>query len=366
MPHKFTRTSFGLSGAAMLAVAAFSGTSAAVAADVSVTVDGQAISLSPPPVERAGRVFVPLRGIFERLGATVVYQGGVINATGNGRTISLRIGSTQATVAGNSQPLDVAPFVVGASTYVPLRFVSQALGATVNFDGANRIVAIATGGNAGNSGPVAQQAPPQQQQAMRHDDVLRDLQPDRNATVGARRPTVSANFAQSVDPNALVITLDGLDVSSASTRSNTGFIYAPPSPLQSGDHRVEVRGKFASGQPFETGWRFSSGTAAAANTLSVASPRDGDGVPSTFTLSGRTAPNARVHIVAGATANLGGVFAFGAGNYTGDTVADASGAFSQEISLQTVRNATIGVTVTSTDPVTKGTAEQKLTLQASR
>jgi hypothetical protein len=86
------------------------------------------LNLAPAPQERAGRVFVPLRGIFEQLGASVVYQNGIINAQGNGRAVSLRIGSTQATVNGQLQNLDVPPFVVGASTYVPLRFVSQAQG----------------------------------------------------------------------------------------------------------------------------------------------------------------------------------------------------------------------------------------------
>jgi len=118
-----------------------------------VTIDGQVTQFSPPPIERAGRVFVPLRGVFERLGASVVYQAGVINATGNGRDVSLTIGSTQATVNGSPQTLDVAPFIVGASTYVPLRFVSQALGASVNYDNSTSTVAINTNGRAG--GPIA-------------------------------------------------------------------------------------------------------------------------------------------------------------------------------------------------------------------
>ena len=71
------------------------------------------MSFDQPPIVRAGRVFVPLRGVFERLGASVVYANGQINATGRGRTVSLRIGSTQATVDGQPTTLDVAPFVVG-------------------------------------------------------------------------------------------------------------------------------------------------------------------------------------------------------------------------------------------------------------
>jgi hypothetical protein len=58
------------------------------------------------------------------------------------------------------------------------------------------------------------------------------------------------------------------------------------------------------------------------------------------------------------------VFAFGAGSYGGDTIADGNGNFSQSISLQTVPGASIGLTVTSTDPVTKEAAEKKLRLHA--
>jgi Copper amine oxidase N-terminal domain/WXXGXW repeat (2 copies) len=128
------------------ALAMFALTTLAANADVGVTVNGSAVDISPPPIVQAGRVFVPLRGVFEQLGASVVYSNGAINATGNGRDISLLIGSTQATVNGQTQIIDVAPFIVGESTYVPLRFISEALGDSVSWDDADSIAAIDTGG----------------------------------------------------------------------------------------------------------------------------------------------------------------------------------------------------------------------------
>jgi Copper amine oxidase N-terminal domain/WXXGXW repeat (2 copies) len=116
----------------------------ASAQEVGITINGNPVDVSPAPINQAGRVFVPLRGVFENLGASVVYDNGLINATGDGHEISLHIGSTQATVDGNAETIDVAPFIIGASTYVPLRFVSQALGATVDYDPTNRVVAIST------------------------------------------------------------------------------------------------------------------------------------------------------------------------------------------------------------------------------
>jgi plastocyanin len=117
----------------------------AFAGDVRIIVNGQYVTFDQPPIERSGRVFVPLRGVFERLGASVVYDNGLINATGNGRNIQLHIGSTEATVNGQATTLDVAPFLVGARTLVPLRFISESLGASVNYDGNSQTVTVALG-----------------------------------------------------------------------------------------------------------------------------------------------------------------------------------------------------------------------------
>jgi hypothetical protein len=115
-------------------------------AQVTVEVNGSAVDFASAPIVQDGRVFVPLRGVFERLGASVDYSNGTINASGNGRTITLQIGSTQATINNQSEIIDVAPFIIGSSTYVPLRFVSQALGANVDYDNSNRVVSIRLSG----------------------------------------------------------------------------------------------------------------------------------------------------------------------------------------------------------------------------
>ncbi len=60
------------------------------ASTVTVSVNGQPIQFDQPPVERAGRVYVPLRGVFEHLGASVVYANGQINATRGSTTVQLK------------------------------------------------------------------------------------------------------------------------------------------------------------------------------------------------------------------------------------------------------------------------------------
>jgi len=348
--------------ASAVAVAALLGSTLPALA-VSVQLNGSAVSLNPPPITRAGRVFVPLRGIFERLGASVVYQAGTINATGsNGRTVSLHIGAHTATVNGASQPLDVAPFIIGASTYVPLRFVSQALGATVNYDAANQIVAIGTNGTNTNAAPAAA-APTNAAKSALH-LVENALQPGRNGYVQSTKPTIQATFSQHADPNSVHVTLDGRDITATTTISDTGIVYTPQSDLQNSKHTVRVSGKDASGVAFDRGWPFTSGTTQPTNSVTISSPADGAAVGGAFTVSGHTTPNARVHIVAGSAASFGGILHFGTGTYTGDTLADASGNFSQQVSLQTVPGGQIGVTVTSTDPATKASAQKTLRLSA--
>ena len=319
---------------------------------VSVQLNGNTLNLNPAPTERAGRVFVPLRGVFENMGASVVYANGTINASGRGHNVSLHIGSTQATVDGQNQTLDVAPFIIGASTYVPLRFVSQALGATVNWDNSNRVVAISTNGNA---------PPPQSNSALR----LANVNPGRNATVQGRRPEITATFSgANAEPNSLRVSLDGLDITGQTSRSPSGIDYQPPSPLQSGRHTVRITGRDANNVAFERGWSFTSGESNVSANLEVSTPQNDATVGNTFQVSGHTTPGAHVVVQAGVTAvNITNVIGalLGAGGTSGnssqnDVTADGNGYFSTQVSLGAPSGSRIGLVVSSTDPRTGASA----------
>ena len=329
--------------------------SVALAQNVSVTVNGQPAQLNPEPMERAGRVFVPLRGVFERLGASVVYANGQINAQGNGRAVSLNIGSTQAMVNGQPQTLDVAPFIIGASTYVPLRFVAQALGSQVNWDNNNRIVAIVSGGGPPQGGPPAPQPPPQQyqQQPPRSPLTLSRERPADGRNVASVRPTIETMFANgNADPNSIRMFLDGADVTNDATRSPNGVVYSPPSDLLSQQHRVTVRGNDQNGQPFRLGWTFTSGTSREQNFINNLEPGDGQNIRPTFNVTGRTLPNSIVEIDAGASLNVGGMIAFGGDHERIQAAADGNGNFAQQVQLRTGPGQTVTVVITSTAPNT--------------
>jgi len=334
----------------------------ALAQDVNVTLNGSPVSLSPPPLTREGRVFVPLRGVFERLGASVVYANGTINAQGNGHSVSLQIGSTNAVVDGGQQQLDVAPFIVGASTYVPLRFVSQALGAQVNYDASNRLVALTQGGAAPNEvvtaeprrpmPPPREAAPPPAPPPMA-DVRLDDLHPADNSTIRASRPEIAGRFSQPVDVNTVHITLDGRDVSSTSYLNPQQFSFTPSYDLPAQRHVVEITGRTRDGGRFQRRWDFTSGAGVAANFVRVLRPEGGSIVGQTFHVTGNTLPNSHVRIAAsGAVAGNGALIL--RDNYTTDVQANGNGEFATDVPLQGAEGANVTLQVQSVSPDGQG------------
>ncbi len=115
---------------------------------VRVFVDGDQVVFDQPPVVVGGRVLVPLRGIFEKMGATVVWVASTrtVRAQRGTTSVELQIGSRNALVNGQTVTLDVPAQIVGGRTLVPLRFISESLGATVDYNAATRTVQITTAG----------------------------------------------------------------------------------------------------------------------------------------------------------------------------------------------------------------------------
>ena len=115
----------------------------ASAASYQVVLNGLNLALSQAPIQRGGRIFVPIRSIFQGLSAGVAYDNGTINATAGTNTMQVKIGSDQAVVDGRQVFLDAAPFLEGSVAMVPLRFVSEALGANVDYNGQTGTIDIA-------------------------------------------------------------------------------------------------------------------------------------------------------------------------------------------------------------------------------
>jgi len=225
---------------------------AAAADNVTVVVDGQTMTFDQPPIVRAGRVFVPLRGVFERLGASVVYANGQINATGRGRTVSLTIGSTQATIDGQPATLDVAPFLVGDRTLVPLRFIAQALGATVNWDDSTSTVTILS---TGRRPPVENPTP----LPPRRGEIYFTTNSPQG-TIYNHFPQVRFQINRPVQVGTFQVYLDGRDVTGGLQNDGNGFYFTAPARLPYGSHRVRVFGRTGGGMPFDLSWTFVEGS----------------------------------------------------------------------------------------------------------
>lgn len=97
-----------------------------------------------------GRIMVPLRSIFEALGASVEWNKDEqsISAQKGDINIKLQISSDIAIKNGVQVKIDVPPSLINKQTMVPARFVSESLGATVNWDENTKTVSITSSGTA--------------------------------------------------------------------------------------------------------------------------------------------------------------------------------------------------------------------------
>ncbi len=103
---------------------------------ITVVVDGDYLIFEQPPVIVNGNTLVPMRAIFEKLGAEVLWNAGDQSVTANkgATSVWLQIDNSSAKIKGQDQTLEAAPRIVNGNTLVPLRFVSEALGANVHWD----------------------------------------------------------------------------------------------------------------------------------------------------------------------------------------------------------------------------------------
>lgn len=114
--------------------------------EVSVYLFGEKLSFDVPPQIINGRTLVPMRKIFESLGATVDWNGDTKTVTSvrEDKTIILIIDSYTMYVNGEEVTLDVAPCLINGRTMVPARAVSESFDLKVDWDNNIRSVLITT------------------------------------------------------------------------------------------------------------------------------------------------------------------------------------------------------------------------------
>lgn len=118
--------------------------------EITISVNSKPLTMDVPPEIVEGRTLVPMRAVFEALGADVTWIGEeqMIIATSGSTIIVLKIGASLLNYCDISSQenknitLDVAPVIKDGRTLIPLRAVSEALGATVDWNGETRAITI--------------------------------------------------------------------------------------------------------------------------------------------------------------------------------------------------------------------------------
>lgn len=88
------------------------------------------------PVIKAGRTLIPVRAVTETLGAKVGWdpETSTITITRDDITIVINLGSREYTVNGEVKTFDVPAQLINNRTFVPLRYIAEELGEKVSYD----------------------------------------------------------------------------------------------------------------------------------------------------------------------------------------------------------------------------------------
>lgn len=101
-----------------------------------VQIDGNSLKSDVPPVIIQDRILIPIRAVSNSLGADVEWdeEHQTITITRDGIVIIISIDNEEISINGTISAMDVKPQIFGSRTFVPLRFVAQALGDDVQWN----------------------------------------------------------------------------------------------------------------------------------------------------------------------------------------------------------------------------------------
>ena len=128
--------------------------------DTKVELNNRVLGFDQPPVTENDRTLVPMRFLFEQMGAEVVWDDATQTATATvpatteeeiqtfglaeEKSVAFSVDNTTATVNGSAATMDVPARLINDKTMVPLRFLSENLGFNVSWDEATRTAIVTT------------------------------------------------------------------------------------------------------------------------------------------------------------------------------------------------------------------------------
>lgn len=112
-----------------------------------VKVRGKELKFDVPPVIKEGRTLIPVRAIMNGMGAEVKWDEATktVTVTKGEITVVIALGSNIITINGVEQTMDVPAQLISNRTFVPIRFIAQALNMNVGWDEKTGTVEIGDG-----------------------------------------------------------------------------------------------------------------------------------------------------------------------------------------------------------------------------
>jgi hypothetical protein len=137
----------------LMMVFIFAGTASAEIIDKSINlvigstqaqINGQSVTMSTPAQVTDGRTLVPLRFIGDAFGCDVQWDGDSRTATVvlADQIIEVPVGLNYAVINGDKTNIDIPAQIVNGSTMVPIRFISESLGSKVDYNAATQGITI--------------------------------------------------------------------------------------------------------------------------------------------------------------------------------------------------------------------------------
>ncbi|MDU6783662.1 stalk domain-containing protein [uncultured Peptoniphilus sp.] len=114
--------------------------------DVNYSINGESKKMDAKPFIKNNRTLVPLRFVVEALGGEVNWDGEnrLVRVNSNGKNIELKIDSPIIKIDGKDVKIDQAAIIKGDRTYVPIRFIAENLDMVVNYINESREIEISS------------------------------------------------------------------------------------------------------------------------------------------------------------------------------------------------------------------------------